>query len=370
MAMGSGWFKNQLTSAKKDADMWAGLADAIQSLVADVVDPYLKRISDRKSIFTMSNTDLETSINELGEFFTILASDASSEQMLLLQRKDEIHFKGTSRPITQTFYREFNGVPITWQPLYAPVDTVSYAYGTVLIPGDQLATVSNNYGDLFLTSRGVISIGLNDLLDLIATGTATGDTQEEITEAALTKFKQVVKPLLPCHIVFDGLSLYLKVSLAEVLKEAVVYRSVSVGVEFDTAIIDDRADMTITATEPQHEADPPAYKGDIFNRFDDVIFDTLVFDYVHVPKVNRYDEVRSDCALSDQVVIQLPIVSLDDDRLTIASDLSTITIPLMGCYGLIVTRSNGSSISYTRTDSTDAITITYDVTIKKIEFFV
>ena len=70
----------------------------------------------------MADEDLDTRIGEMGKFFTIRVSDASSKPMLLQQRLDEIHFKGTAQPITQTFYREFNGIPVTWQPLFAPVD--------------------------------------------------------------------------------------------------------------------------------------------------------------------------------------------------------------------------------------------------------
>jgi hypothetical protein len=366
--MASSWFKNRLTSSKQDSGMWAGLADAIQSLVASVVDPYLTRISNKKSIFTMDSEDLGTAIDELGQYFTIRASDASSEQMLLLQRKDEIHFKGTERPITQTFYREFNGIPITWEPLYAPVDTDTYPYGTVLVASDQLDTVGSNYGDMFLTSRGVISIAVNDLLDLIAAGTASSATQEEITEEALTKFKQVVSPLLPCHIVFDGMSLYMEVSVTEIA-EKVIYDSLAV--DAGTYVAPENTEEALwnaEVAEPKQTASQSTTWPEIFNRFDDVRFDTLVFDYVYVPHIHRMDEVRTDEVFSNQITVQPPAISLNDSRLAASNDLSTIAVTMTEGYGIQVGNDAGSVITYSRDDDSDTITIPYDSTIIKIEF--
>ncbi|HHJ2765991.1 TPA: phage tail protein, partial [Escherichia coli] len=98
---------------------YKSLADLVQSMMDTFVDPWLERITNRKSIFSMSKEDLETRTNELGQFFTIRTSNSSSVPMLLQQRFDEIHFKGTERPINQTIYREFNGISVLWDPIYA-----------------------------------------------------------------------------------------------------------------------------------------------------------------------------------------------------------------------------------------------------------
>ena len=206
MGLISGWFANRLTASKQKSEMQLGMASIVEDMFIAIVEPILSRLSDRKSFFTMADTDLDTRIDEMGQFFTIRASDASSKPMLLQQRLDEIHFKGTSRPITQTFYREFNGVPVTWQPMYAPVDVTKWAYGTRLIAENNLDAIGDAYGDLFLTSRGVISIPYSDLVAIIQSGKNPAiTTVAEVTEEALTKFKQVAAPLLPLHIVFDGL---------------------------------------------------------------------------------------------------------------------------------------------------------------------
>ncbi|EGJ3009430.1 phage tail protein, partial [Escherichia coli] len=86
-------------------------------------------------------------------------------------------------------------------------------YGTVLIPESTLETTGGTFGEMFLTSRGMISIPINDLARTMGiTGTID---QSAITEEILRKFNQFVKPLLPLHIVFDGLTLYLSVVVNE-----------------------------------------------------------------------------------------------------------------------------------------------------------
>ncbi|QCR38730.1 phage tail protein [Nissabacter sp. SGAir0207] len=216
MGLTSGWFKNRLTKAKQNSVMQSGFADIVETLFIDAVEPYLERLTERKSFFSMTDEDLDTRISEMGQFFTIRASDASSKPMLLQQRLDEIHFKGTQRPIIQTFYREFHGVPITWQPIYAPINQEKYPYGTVLVSEDNLESVGSNYGEMFLTSRGVVSISYQELTDLITIGNNPDiTTVAQVTQAALTKFKQVVVPLLPLHVVFGGLQLLYEWTITE-----------------------------------------------------------------------------------------------------------------------------------------------------------
>ena len=132
--------------------------------------------------------------------------------MLLQQRFDEIHFKGTERPINQTIYREFNGISVLWDPIYAPVDFERHPYGTVLIPESTLETTGGIRRDVSDFQRND-QYSINDLARTMGiTGTID---QSAITEEILRKFNQFVKPLLPLHIVFDGLTLYLSVVVNE-----------------------------------------------------------------------------------------------------------------------------------------------------------
>lgn len=275
MGLISGWFKNRLTPSKQDSVMQTGLADIVESLFIDVVEPYLTRITNRKSFFTMADADLDTRIDEMGQFFTIRSSDASSKPMLLQQRLDEIHFKGTSRPITQTFYREYNGVPITWEALYAPVDVSKYPYGTRLIAENNLSSVGDVYGDLFLTSRGVISIPYNDLIALIEAGENTSiTTVAQVTEEALTKFKQVSVPLLPLHIVFDGLQILVEITYQEPDDELILM-SIDTSADYGE---NQETDDVLTLGSIAVETDP----------------DTLEDSEVEVWSLARYDNVLLD----------------------------------------------------------------------------
>ncbi|ECJ2855707.1 hypothetical protein FNO15_17900 [Salmonella enterica subsp. diarizonae] len=216
--MEKSWFSKRLTSAKQKSVLYLSLAEIVQALVSSSVEPWLRRITNRKSIFSMGEDDLAIRTNELGQFFTIRTENSSSIPMLLQQRLDEIHFKGTDRPINQTIYREFDGIHVTWEPLYAPADLEKYPYGTVLITQNSLQSTGGIYGEMFLTSRGMISVSINELTEKMAGDDVVesgGLDQAAITEAVLTKFNQFVRPLLPKHIVFDGLSIYLSVVVYE-----------------------------------------------------------------------------------------------------------------------------------------------------------
>lgn len=280
MGLVSGWFKNRLTPSKQDAVMQEGLAGTVENLFIAVVEPILARITDRKSFFTMSDTDLDTRIEEMGQFFTIRASDASSKPMLLQQRLDEIHFKGTSRPITQTFYREFNGVPVTWQPLYAPVDTARYAYGTRLIAENNLDAVGTAYGDLFLTSRGVISIPYSELIQIIQSGKNPSIiTVDQVSEEALTKFKQVSVPLLPLHVVFDGLQMLVDWDFQEPDDELIL---VAIDTDAQYAGIQEiTEEMAVTAVEAgamELEAEDTEVEEWTLAKYDNVRLDDWIMD--------------------------------------------------------------------------------------------
>ncbi|STO98927.1 putative tail tube protein [Escherichia coli] len=65
---------------------------------------------------------MDARIAEYGRFFVITEKDKARRPMLLAQRLDEVHFKGTILPIEQTFWREFGCIPVSWEPLYAPVN--------------------------------------------------------------------------------------------------------------------------------------------------------------------------------------------------------------------------------------------------------
>lgn len=203
------WFKNRLIPEKQQTPFWPSFAEAIQELYESEVETLLNRIASRRSLFSMSKEDLDIRTAEYGRFFVMGEVEDSQKAMLLTQRLDEIHFKGTTRPIEQTFWREFGNLPVTWQPLYAPVNTAKYPYGSYLINEDAIPVAKTTYGEFFLTSRGNIQVDLNALYASYGLG-----DRDKIIQDLLDKFDLIIAPLLPLHTVFDGVSLRLAFRLS------------------------------------------------------------------------------------------------------------------------------------------------------------
>ena len=208
--MKDNWFKEQMTSAKQNSGLWAGFADVVQSMLNSIVMPLIERTANRKSLYSMDKDDLRKRMGELGKFFYIDGKNSASLPVLLSQRLDEIHFKGTNRPIEATLWREFKNLAATWAPLYAPVDQAKFPYGSYFVNRDELETAKGKYGDFFLTSRGRISVALNDVYDVYS------DTDpSKVLDEFMRQFKMVIEPLIPLHIVFDGMGYHLRFELVE-----------------------------------------------------------------------------------------------------------------------------------------------------------
>lgn len=203
--MQKGWLRNLLTPEKRDSELYGPLADMLQDMFDKHVDPTLERIESRRSFFTMSPQDLATRISELGRFFRISTSKQASIPIILQQRLDEIHYKGTAQPLTASIRRELNNLPATWAPMYAPIDQTKYPYGSYFTDASTLSVDTKTYGDFFLTSRGKIKIPLNDLYLQYS-----GKDQAELTRKLTEEFDDVIQPLIPLHIVFDGFMFYLQ----------------------------------------------------------------------------------------------------------------------------------------------------------------
>lgn len=204
------WLKNQLVGAKQASPLWASFTNIIEELWNEQIEPILTRISNRKSFFTMDSEDMDTRIAEYGRFFVIGEKDKSKRPMLLTQRLDEIRFKGTYQPIEQTFWREFRRMPVSWQPLYAPVDLDATPYCSFLATAEEVQWAVEKYGEFFLTSRGRVVLNLNQLYteyDVVE--------WDKAVENILDDFKTIIAPLVPLHIVFDGVAFRLTASIKE-----------------------------------------------------------------------------------------------------------------------------------------------------------
>lgn len=225
--MKDNWLKEQLTPAKRSSRLWAAFTEKLQDMWNETVEPVLTRISNRKSFFTMDGEDMDTRISEYGRFFIIAEEDRSRRPMLLTQRLDEVHFKGTTRPIEQTLWREFGEMPVSWEPLYAPINIAQTPYGSYLATAQEVETATASYGEFFLTSRGRVVLNLNKLYELYGADDINSSIQRFQSD-----FTKIIVPLIPLHIVYDGLTLQLVFTAIE-KKERLVF--VDTKLSFDNS---------------------------------------------------------------------------------------------------------------------------------------
>jgi len=204
------WIKNHLIPEKRESGLWPGFADSLQTVYEEQVEPLLNRLSARKSFFTMHPDDLDTRIGEYGRFFIIGDTGSASRPILLTQRLDEVHFKGTDRPIIATFWREFGNLPVKWEPLYAPVDQEKHPYGSFFTNANGVEIARETFGEFFLTSRGTINVDLNSLYEIYGY-----EEQDQLVRRLTFDFDRIVAPLLPLETVFDGISLRLEFFLQD-----------------------------------------------------------------------------------------------------------------------------------------------------------
>lgn len=246
------WVKDRLVKDKANSELWAGFADAIQSVYEDVIEPTLTRITNRKSYFTMDKDDLTVRMSEYGRFFVVAETTDTSRPVLLAQRLDEVHFKGTDKPITSTFWREFDNLPVTWQPLYAPIDQEKAPYGSFFTTKYGVEVAKENYGEFFLTSRAQISLSLNELYERFGYV-----EQTEAVNSLLAKFDKIIQPLLPLHIVFDGVSLFISFELTA---DADRIKLVSMGIDYTAKMTysDLQSEINALRMSTQHAYTVPA----------------------------------------------------------------------------------------------------------------
>jgi hypothetical protein len=210
--MDSNWFKQRLTGAKQGAPMWAELADTVQALFDQQVSPELSRLRGMTSTFTMAEEDLVRRVDDLGPFFS-LSNRVEIEDwpLALMQRQDEIHLKKTDYPIVSTMNREFTGMKVEWQPLWAPIDQEAWPYGTRFTTKEWMPFEDIPPEGWFMTARGVIKLPVDKLRGVFPL-LQTVDEQTTEFESIL---RRLVEPLIPLHIVYDGAQYYIAYILAE-----------------------------------------------------------------------------------------------------------------------------------------------------------
>ncbi len=213
------WLKNQLTSSRANSTAWVELTQAIADLVEKYPETFLTRLKGRQSLFEHSKEDLAVVEAELGQFFVFGNTSDEDKPSMLIQRKDEIHFKRTIKPLVNTLSREFEGMEVAWQPLYNHKEA---AYCQTLRIKDG---IYGDESDWWLTSRGVISINLATL------------SRSAQLEAIEERIEQVALPLLPMRMVMHGYLYFIILTVTE-KPESVYLDDVSLQHIFENAVMD------------------------------------------------------------------------------------------------------------------------------------
>lgn len=186
------WLVKRLTPRKQKEDRWLGLAESIQTIWEQDFDPRLVRLEALRSYFSADDADLALKLREMGDYFAADMPQTKDRPIAVAWRRLELEYKDLELIITSVFRRHYSDLPVTWFPLFAPLDE---PYGTRFIPADGPWPEKKNVPPegMFLTSRGLLGTDHAHLLSL-------GLTKQTFLDKAL--------PLLlrakPLHIVFDG----------------------------------------------------------------------------------------------------------------------------------------------------------------------
>lgn len=214
--MNKDWLTKRLSKSRQTQPIWKDFAQALQDLITNHAEEYVTRLKQKISLFDADKRDLNTMLEELGSFFQLGNVEEENLPIIIMQRQDQIHQKKTIYPLVNTLNREFNGIQVTWEALYAPKDQEKYPYGTRFVIERELKDEEIPIDDWFLTSRGVIRVPMIEVNR--AFGGQSNGTDEAISEFEKL-LKAVIYPLIPLRIVCDGQQYYLSFDLIEVMEK-------------------------------------------------------------------------------------------------------------------------------------------------------
>ncbi|WP_419238314.1 hypothetical protein ACN08P_23090 (plasmid) [Photobacterium leiognathi subsp. mandapamensis] len=210
--MNKNWLVDRLTPSRKEAGIWRDFAYALQDLLNTHVEEYLTRLRRKLSLFDADKRDLDQMLKELGTVFALGNVNDDNLPLVVMQRQDEIHQKKTIYPLVNTLVREFNGIKVSWEPLYAPIDQDTYPYGTKFVIKSEIKDEAIPESDWFMTSRGVIRVPMLEVNRAFGEEAATTDEAIDKFEALI---RDVIYPLIPLRIVCDGQQYFLNFDLIE-----------------------------------------------------------------------------------------------------------------------------------------------------------
>ena len=199
--MAEHWLVSRLAGDKKESQRWIELSEALESFWDNNLHARVQGVADSRSIFTAEESDLQKLLKELGDFYDVnLQIENENKPLAIAWRRNEIHLKNTRLTIESIIKRNFSGLEVRWEALYARKDK-DYSLDN-LFSEQEVKDLGWNIDDLFMTSRGRLWIHKSQFISL-------GLTKQDFRLAAQ---KEIAK-IKPTHIVYDGEFLALEVSL-------------------------------------------------------------------------------------------------------------------------------------------------------------
>jgi hypothetical protein len=197
-----GWLVDRLTPYKQEQPRWHDLAVALETYWDTYQTPAVERIEHMRSVFTADNEDLEMLLKEAGVQFEVAIPVVRDNLAFAYSwRAYEIHRKDRQETIEQILKRDYSGVFVRWEALFAPK---SRPYGDVFFAESELAYYNLAPEDVHRTYRGKVMANLTGL-------NAIGVRKEVFRENVRRK----LEVLRPAHIVYSG-EMFFQVFRAEV----------------------------------------------------------------------------------------------------------------------------------------------------------
>lgn len=226
------WLKKRLTPRKRLEDRWTSLAECIQALWEEYFDPSLQRLENLRSYFRAHDDDLAKKLREMGDYFAADMPRTKDKPIAVAWRKLELEYKDLELILSSVFRRHYADLPVTWFPLFAPVDEV---YGSQFLASKGPWPERKNIPPegWFLTSRGRLGTDFGHLLSI-------GLNKEEYMKKAF--------PLLlrtkPLHIVLDGFLWYIRFDTPFEYSGNCLWERENYGYELQFSVLGSRFDFT------------------------------------------------------------------------------------------------------------------------------
>lgn len=187
-----GWLVDRLTPYKQSQPRWHDLAVALETYWDTYNTPAIERIEQMRSVFTAHNEDVEALLSEAGVQFEVgLPIIDGNRAFAYAWRSYEIHRKDNAAVLGQVLSRDFSGLDVRWEPLFAP-KSLPYGEGELLTKHD-IELMGLDRTAYFRTYRGVVLANLSGIHSV-------GYDTEGFSEAVGRK----VDALRPAHVVHEG----------------------------------------------------------------------------------------------------------------------------------------------------------------------